>query len=189
MRQEIRGLQQTTGITTVLVTHDQEEALTMSDRIVVLHAGVIVQSGPPLEVYRAPRDLFVASFLGDANALEGRVERRGAGLVFVASSGLVVPVEAPKGIDPGATATLLVRPEAIEFGRGGAAPADACAGTVTAVRHRGATVDLGVHLETGEDLRILKTLPGYQDTRAGERVWVRWDARDGVLLVGEERRA
>ena len=189
VREEIRGLQQTTGITTVLVTHDQEEALTMSDRIVVLHAGVIVQSGPPLQVYRAPRDLFVAGFLGDANALQGRVERRGEGLVFVTSRGLVVPIDASRDVDAGSSATLLVRPEAVELGRGGATPPGAFAGEVTMVRHRGATVDLGVRLENGEELRVLKTLPGHQDLRAGERVWVRWDARDGVLLPGEERRA
>jgi putative spermidine/putrescine transport system ATP-binding protein len=188
VRDEIRALQQETGITTVLVTHDQEEALTMSDRIVVLQAGVIVQSGRPLDVYHAPRDLFVADFLGDANALRGRVERRGGGVVFATSRGLVVALDASRGGRPESTAILLVRPETIEIARGVAVPGGAFAGAVTAVRYRGATVDFGVRLDTGDEVRVLKTLPGYQDVRAGERIWVRWDARDGVLLPDEEGR-
>jgi putative spermidine/putrescine transport system ATP-binding protein len=189
VRDEIRALQQETGITTVLVTHDQEEALTMSDRIVVLQAGVIVQSGRPLDVYHAPRDLFVADFLGDANALRGRVERRGGGVVFATSRGLVVALDASRGGRPESTAILLVRPETIEIARGVAVPGGAFAGAVTAVRYRGATVDFGVRLDTGDEVRVLKTLPGYQDVRAGERIWVRWDARDGVLLPDQEGRA
>jgi putative spermidine/putrescine transport system ATP-binding protein len=188
VRDEIRALQQETGITTVLVTHDQEEALTMSDRIVVLQAGVIVQSGRPLDVYRAPRDLFVAGFLGDANVLRGRVERRGGEVVFATSRGLVVALDASRGGAAGSNAILLLRPETIEIGRGAAGPAGVFTGAVTAVRYRGATVDLGVCLDTGDEVRVLKTLPGYQDVRAGERIWVRWDARDGVLLSGEEGR-
>jgi len=156
---------------------------------VVLRAGVIVQSGPPLEVYRAPSDFFVAGFLGDANAFHGRVERRDAGLVLVTRHGLVVPVDAARGAAAGSAATLVVRPETIDLGRGAGAPAGAMAGTVTAVRYRGATVDVGLRLRTGDELRVLKTLPGHQDIRAGEAVWVRWDARDGVLLPGEDPRA
>ncbi|HXA94292.1 MAG TPA: ABC transporter ATP-binding protein [Candidatus Dormibacteraeota bacterium] len=189
VRDEIRALQQETGITTVLVTHDQEEALTMSDRIVVLQAGVIVQSGRPLDVYRAPRDLFVAGFLGDANALRGRVERGGVGVVFITSRGLVVALDASRGGAAGSAAILLVRPEAIEIGRGTPAPAGAFAGAVIAVRYRGATVDLGVRLDSGDEVRVLKTLPGYHDLQAAERIWVRWDARDGVLLPDEAARA
>jgi putative spermidine/putrescine transport system ATP-binding protein len=188
VRDEIRALQQETGITTVLVTHDQEEALTMSDRIVVLRAGVIVQSGRPLDVYGAPRDLFVAGFLGDANALRGRVDPGGDGVVFVTSRGLVVGLDASRAGAAGPAAILLVRPEAIEIGRGEAAPVGAFAGVATVVRYRGATVDLGVRLDTGDELRVLKTLPGYQDVRPNERIWVRWDVRDGVLLPDETAR-
>jgi len=155
---------------------------------VVLQAGVIVQSGRPLEVYRSPRDLFVAGFLGEANALRGRVEPRGAGGAFVTDRGLSIALEGSTGAGA-ATGILLVRPEAIELGRAQPAPAGALAGVVTVVRYRGATVDLGVRLESGDELRVLKTLPGYHDVQAGDRIWVRWPARDGVLLPGEDRRA
>jgi ABC-type Fe3+/spermidine/putrescine transport system ATPase subunit len=184
VRDEIRALQQALGITTVFVTHDQEEALTLSDRIVVLQAGAIVQSGAPLALYRAPRDLFVANFLGDANALRGHVAHVAGGAVLTTDSGLSIDL----GPRPAAEmrAVLVVRPEAIELGRGEAARRDGLAGVVTAVRHRGPTVDVTVRLDTGEHLRVLKTLPGYHDVRVDERVSVRWDARDGVLLPAGE---
>ena len=115
VRDEIRALQRELGITTVLVTHDQEEALTLADRIVVLEAGAIVQSGTPLEVYRAPRNLFVADFLGEANVLRGRIARDGAAAVFITEAGLEVALGART---VGHTRALLVlRPEAIELGR------------------------------------------------------------------------
>jgi len=182
VRDEIRALQRELGITTVLVTHDQEEALTLADRIVVLHGGAIVQSGPPLDVYRAPRDLFVANFLGDANALAGRVHRDGGRLTFATAGGLAIPLDPACRAAPGSAALLLVRPEAIEIGRGPAAPGGAVPGAVAAVLYRGPTVALTVRLDTGEQLQVLKTLPGYQDLGRDERIWIRWDARDSVLL-------
>ncbi|HEV8097329.1 MAG TPA: putative 2-aminoethylphosphonate ABC transporter ATP-binding protein [Burkholderiales bacterium] len=83
LRQEIRSLQQRLGVTTIMVTHDQEEALSMADRIVVMNHGVIDQVGTPLEIYREPATPFVADFVGKVNLLEGRVE--GPGRVKVGS--------------------------------------------------------------------------------------------------------
>ncbi len=77
LRQEIRSLQQRLGVTTIMVTHDQEEALTMADRIVVMNHGVIDQVGTPLEVYREPATPFVADFVGKVNMLAGTVESAG----------------------------------------------------------------------------------------------------------------
>ena len=74
LRQEIRALQQTLGVTTIMVTHDQEEALTVADRIVVMNHGVIEQVGTPMEVYREPASPFVADFVGKVNVLAGRVQ-------------------------------------------------------------------------------------------------------------------
>ena len=83
LRQEIRALQQRLGVTTIMVTHDQEEALSMADRIVVMNQGVIDQVGTPLEVYREPATPFVADFVGKVNLLAGRVD--GPGRVQVGS--------------------------------------------------------------------------------------------------------
>ena len=181
VRDEIRALQREVGITTVLVTHDQEEALTLADRIVVLNAGAIVQIGAPLDVYRAPRDLFVANFLGDANVLHGRV----VGSTLVTESGLTVHLGA-RGVDED-RAMLLLRPESIELGRTPGATRNAHEGTVAAVQYRGPTVEVRIDLASGDHLRVLKTLPGYQDVRTGERVWIGWHEDQGVVLPGDER--
>ncbi len=181
VRDEIRAVQRALGITTVFVTHDQEEALTLSDRIVVLRDGAIVQSGAPLDVYRAPRDLFVANFLGDANVLRGRVRRASAGATFVTERGLELPVAA--GAPEGA-ATLIVRPEAIVLDREPGATAG-FAGAVESLTYRGPTIDLRVTLDGGEKLRVLETLPGREDTRVAQRVRVRWSERDAVVLPAE----
>jgi putative spermidine/putrescine transport system ATP-binding protein len=181
VRDEIRAVQRALGITTVFVTHDQEEALTLADRIVVLRAGAIVQSGAPLDVYRAPRDLFVANFLGDANVVRGRVRRAGSGVVFVTERGLELPV----GVGaPDGAAMLVVRPEAIVLDRDPGA-VGGLAGSVESLMYRGPTIDLRVTLEGGERLRVLETLPGREDTHVAQRVRVRWDERDAIVLPAE----
>jgi putative spermidine/putrescine transport system ATP-binding protein len=182
VREEIRGLVQELGITTVLVTHDQEEALTLADRIVVLEAGAIVQSGAPLDVYRAPRNLFVANFLGEANVLRGRIVGDAA-TVLVTDAGLEIAL----GVRPaGATRALLVlRPESIELGRERRPAANCFEGVARTVQYRGPTVEIGVDLDRGERLRVLKTLPGLDDVRPGARVWVSWPADAGVVIADE----
>ena len=184
VRDEIRALQREVGITTVLVTHDQEEALTLADRIVVLHAGAIVQIGAPLDVYRAPRDLFVANFLGDANVLRGRVVRGAGGATLVTDAGLEVHL-GTRAIDH-PRALLLLRPEAIDLGRARGGARNGHEGTIATVQYRGPTVELGVDLATGERLRVLKTLPGHQDAHPGERVWIGWDEDQGVVLAADD---
>jgi iron(III) transport system ATP-binding protein len=126
MRVEIRRIQQTLGITSVYVTHDQAEAMALSDRIVVMHQGRVVQVGTACDVYRRPVNAFVADFIGKANLLPARV-------VGVFSDRLDLEVlgrlcSVPSANDAyrvGASATLLVRPEAIllgECGREGGYP-------------------------------------------------------------------
>ncbi|VAW18736.1 Molybdenum transport ATP-binding protein ModC (TC 3.A.1.8.1) [hydrothermal vent metagenome] len=88
MRRDIRELQQNLNLTTIFVTHDQEEANTTSDRLAVLDAGVIQQVGTPMELYDTPRNLFVAKFLGTANVIDGVIEERGGELSFRSNSGI-----------------------------------------------------------------------------------------------------
>ena len=78
LRHEVKQLQQSLGITTIMVTHDQEEALTMADRIVVMNQGIIEQIGSPLDVYREPSTAFVADFIGTMNFSSGPHDRRGS---------------------------------------------------------------------------------------------------------------
>ena len=107
MRQEIRGLQQRLGITTIYVTHDQEEANTVSDRIAVLRDGKLQQVGSPMSLYDHPENSFVAQFLGAANLLAGEIRHSGVRGVFRSESGLNIPLQeaAPRG-----GAVVLLRP-------------------------------------------------------------------------------
>ncbi len=110
MQVELKQIQREVGITFVYVTHDQEEALSMSDRIAVMSDGKIVQCGAPEEVYERPTEEFVAGFIGISNLLEGVVD--GPGMVKI-GSGMKVPAPLPDDCDAGDTVQLSVRPEKI----------------------------------------------------------------------------
>src|SRR6266851_48069 len=112
LRQEIRTVQRTLGITTIYVTHDQEEALSMSDRIVVMNEGRVEQIGTPFEVYNYPRTRFVASFVGTLNILRGRVVDATSGRIAVDDQ----PITAARGmggLQNGEVRSLALRPEAV----------------------------------------------------------------------------
>jgi putative spermidine/putrescine transport system ATP-binding protein len=116
LRQEIRAIQRDLGVTTIFVTHDQEEALSISDRIVVLNAGRVDQVGTPFDVYNRPATRFVAGFVGTLNTLAARVlsvaDRQ------VAVDGQVFRLPAlPQGASPEAPLSLTLRPEAVALGR------------------------------------------------------------------------
>ena len=119
LRTEIRRIQQQLGITSVYVTHDQSEAMALSDVVVVMNAGRVEQAGPPDEVYRRPATRFVADFIGRANFVEGLVERvDGTGTIDVSLFGRVLSVPAAVGQRPGQTAVVVLRPESIRVGVG-----------------------------------------------------------------------
>ena len=121
MRTEIRRIQKRLGITSVYVTHDQVEAMTLSDRIVVMHEGKIEQIGPPTEIYRKPRTRFVADFIGRANFVEATVRDALDGQLVVDALGATMTVASPPGtFKEGQTAILVVRPEMVEIDHPGA---------------------------------------------------------------------
>ncbi len=116
MKLEIKHLQESLHITVIYVTHDQEEALTMSDRIAIMNNGRIVQLDDPVTLYEAPANLFVADFIGESNFLEGEVaEIKTEGVCVAAKQGLMVWVEKLPGLGPGEDATVAVRPEKIHI--------------------------------------------------------------------------
>jgi iron(III) transport system ATP-binding protein len=108
LRHEIKQLQRRLGVTTIMVTHDQEEALTMADRIVVMNRGAIEQVGSPLEIYREPASPFVADFIGEMNFVAATVVRDG----LVRLGGVELACDAD-GLAPGTEVTLAIRPEDI----------------------------------------------------------------------------
>ncbi|MFN3567198.1 MAG: ABC transporter ATP-binding protein, partial [Burkholderiaceae bacterium] len=117
VRTEIRDLQQRLGFTAVYVTHDQDEALAVSDRIIVMKDGEIAQSGAPRELYEAPASPFIADFMGEANVLPCEVVNSDAGEVLVRVSNLEHRLRSSAGRGP---AKLAVRPGAIRIGAAGA---------------------------------------------------------------------
>ena len=143
MRSELKALQRRTGITFIYVTHDQAEAMALSDRIAVFNAGAVQQVGPPREIYERPANLFVADFMGLINKLEGEVVGREGGLLRVRVGEYVLTAQPTPGISEDArTLTVAVRPEAIRLGGASdAPPGNSLEGRIHEVTFLGATVD------------------------------------------------
>jgi iron(III) transport system ATP-binding protein len=116
MRDELRTLVKSTGTTTIYVTHDQKEALSMADRIALMHEGAVVQVGTPEELYNRPRTRFVADFLGEANFIEGKVTGEGDLVEIETSVGTVLAADTRR-LRRGARVTCCVRPERIALSR------------------------------------------------------------------------
>lgn len=114
MREEIRALQQRLGLTVVYVTHDQSEALAVSDKIVVMRNAEIAQAGTPEQLYTQPANIFVATFMGEANHVRARIEAVAEGTARVVLAGLRLDLPA-RGLEPG-EADLVIRPEALRAG-------------------------------------------------------------------------
>ena len=122
MRTEIRRIQQTLGITAIYVTHDQSEAMSISDQIILMKSGVIAQMGSPMEIYYHPNSEFVADFIGECNFLEGTVVSSTREDTVVAVDGRNVTVLCEKDSKPGEAAKVVLRPEAIILGDEGLLP-------------------------------------------------------------------
>jgi putative spermidine/putrescine transport system ATP-binding protein len=142
LRSEIRRIQQELGITTVYVTHDQEEALSLSDRIVVMSAGQMEQVGTPFEIYNFPKTAFVASFVGTLNQLRCTVSDAGSGAL--AFNGQTVRVASPIQFAKGTPVLMMLRPEELHLGQGGGD--NRLTGTVDSVTFLGGVVRVRVGL-------------------------------------------
>src|SRR2546429_6005405 len=145
MREEIRDLQKRLSLTVVYVTHDQSEAMAVSDRIIVMNRAVIAQEGAPRELYEQPRDPFVAGFMGDANRVRGTLARRDTthGDVKLGAVTLSLP---HRGL-PDGPVEVSIRPEAIELRRAGDAP---LAGTVHKAAYLGGLMEYSLATDIGE---------------------------------------
>jgi putative spermidine/putrescine transport system ATP-binding protein len=176
LRDEIRRVQLEVGITTLFVTHDQEEALAIADRVGVMQAGKLEQLGPPMTVYSRPATPFVADFVGLTNRLAGTV--RGA---VVEVRGTDIPLVQP-GVQDG-PATALVRPEAVSLATDGATADGPLVGTVIAVAFLGAvsrvTVDLG-------DVRVLAQMPTSAAAQTPAGTKVRLALRPDPVLIDRQ---
>jgi spermidine/putrescine transport system ATP-binding protein len=184
MQLELKDLQTRTGTTFVYVTHDQEEAMTMSDRIAVMNEGVVQQLATPRELYRRPASAFVAGFIGTSNLITLRIDGRENGLVRM-DLGEGERILAPDPEDGAATALITVRPEWIKLAVAEVGPrASHVGGTVVDVVYLGSVTQLIVLLPTGERLtvhRLNDEVDGV-DPRPGERVVLHWAAENSFVI-------
>jgi len=188
MQLELRELNRTLGITFILVTHDQQEALAMSDRIAVMHAGRVIQVGSPAEIYEHPRTEFVARFIGDANLFHGTIRELDGGTATVVGSegiGWRVPVIAPAAV--GAAIQVAVRPEWHEMFRHpwNADHRNGFPGAIREVVFLGEQRHALVTLDHGAEVRVAIGRSASADPptwRVGDRVWVTWRPEDAQVL-------
>jgi len=156
LKVELKALQERVGITFIYVTHDQEEALTMSDRLAVMHAGRIAQIGTPREVYEEPTDSYVADFLGAANLIEISVIERTVGstaTLKLGESTLTTSGEVPAAA--GSTAQAVIRPERVRVEEHGSAGPNRVPAMVERVVYLGAATQVMLRLATGESLQAV----------------------------------
>ena len=185
MQLELKRLQKQVELTFIYITHDQEEALNMSDRIAVMHDGRFEQVGTPAEVYDRPRTSFVARFVGTANIVEGRVaENRNGTLMVHAAGGKVPALCCGCGKKAGDGVTLAVRSEHVEFCTEGGLPA-----TVKEKTFAGGMLRIALALENGDEL--VASRHGIDIAlSAGDGVRVTWAAQNAVPVdTHQEARA
>ncbi len=180
---ELKRIQIEVGITFVYVTHDQEEALTMSDRIAVMNQGRVEQVGLPEELYDRPASRFVADFMGTTNLLAGTVETAGDGRVAVRlAGGDACPIASGTGAARGDQVEISVRPEAIAVEPPGGGSGRAIQGRIEQAAYLGASVQYQVRTQGGE-LIVAVTPKVGRRFAAGEDVEIEWPPED-ALVVG-----
>jgi iron(III) transport system ATP-binding protein len=158
MRVELRRIQQELGVTGVYVTHDQAEAMTISDMVVVMNKGRIEQAAPPREIYQRPASRFVAAFIGKASFLPGKVQELQKNMVVVEALGQSWRVFNLGGqLQQGQAADLVIRPEGVLLGRPGEQP---LAGRITLMSYLGPVIEYEVTLNEGSSLAVTVSVLG-----------------------------
>lgn len=180
LREEIRTIQQKLGITTIFVTHDQEEALSISDRIVVMHEGKANQVGTPFEIYNKPATRFVASFVGTLNILQGRVENIAKNQINLDGNLITLPTSINAGTAK-APLTLALRPEAVRLNNQKSQDVSISA-TIEDVHFLGSVIRTRVKL--GQNLLSLDSFndPAVSPPKRGDQVRVSFSAHDLLVL-------
>ena len=189
MQSELKHLRKRLGMTFVFVTHDQEEAFAMSDRIVVMGSGTIEQVGRPVEVYEEPANLYVAEFVGETNFLEAEVVSCGAGHMNARVMGRDCGLATDSEFPPGTMVSVLLRPEDLLVERKPPEEDDSLwlPGVVEDTIYKGATYDIEILLDGGKRLVVTEFFDEDSEKMAvspGERVVVSWIKGWEVVLAG-----
>jgi iron(III) transport system ATP-binding protein len=185
MRRVIRKLCKQLNLTTIYVTHDQKEALSMADRIAVLRDGRIEQIGTPVELYDRPSNRFVAEFVGETNFIEGQVTGQKDGYWVVQSAAGAIRALAPEGIAAGSQATVSVRPESIRM-VGGRAPSEEMnriEGTLLDTVYLGEFAQYEVQAAGGTVVKVLEQNPKAGPSETGKKVVLEFSPADAIVLT------
>ncbi len=182
---ELMSIQDTLGITFIVVTHDQEEAMTLSTRIGVMDAGVIRQVGEPRDIYERPQSRYVADFIGTVNLFEGTVDAAAPDAMRIATGDGPLLVEPVSGLKAKQQVAVAVRPEKISLTRQKIEAQNCLMARVEDYAYMGDVTIFKLVLEGGRTLRVTATNSHLDDTPItwDEQVWLSWPARAGVVLT------
>jgi len=187
MQVELKRIQREVGITFVYVTHDQGEALTMSDRIAVMNDGLIEQLASPREIYEHPASRFVAGFIGTSNLLTGTAARVGDSAAVIevsADERIIVPVR-DVAVAQGDTLEVTVRPEKIDLGKQ-PPPPGSCAlrGTVSEVVYLGTSTNFTIATTTGAEIVVFQqnSASASDVVGRGDSIWLSWQPQHSYLI-------
>ena len=190
MQKELKQLQRKLGITFVLVTHDREEALSMSDRVIVMNQGIIEQCGTPKNLYEEPNSIFVANFIGDVNVLNGEVLGFENNLVKAKVEGRICSIKTKKELNIGEKFTLLLRAEDMRIEKLSEYPdtEGLMVGNIETKVYKGATLDTTIKLNNGTIIKASEFFDEeYEDFdyNMNEQVSVGWVSGWEVVLKDE----
>jgi len=186
MRGEIKRIQSESGITSIYVTHDQEEALSMADRMAIMNSGMVEQIGTPLELYNKPRNKFVAGFVGETNFIEGVAEVGSApdgGYSVRPSPRLKIMTTQGEGIKGGQRVFCSIRPEAVHIHeRLPVEEANAFVARILAIEYYGAAEHYFLEAEDGFKVKATIYSPRPHDRKPGDMVHISFDPEDVMLF-------
>lgn len=180
---ELMDLQQRLGLTFMVVTHDQDEAMVLADRIAVMRDGAIVQVGRPAEIYEAPADRYVAGFVGDVNLFEGKVEAAAKGRVRIQGADGVLEVEGAAAV--GESVWIAVRPEKVTVSAEAPTDVNRIAGTIFDYGYLGDWTTYLVEIAPGRMVRAARANDRRSSERplgCGDAVWLSFPIENGVVL-------
>jgi putative spermidine/putrescine transport system ATP-binding protein len=184
MKYWIKGLQQRLGITTVYVTHDQNEALTMSDRIAVMNKGIVEQVGTPQEIYEHPNSRFVTDFIGESNILEAEVAKVGERNIELAFQNQLLRAPRDRDVQVGQRVHFVVRPENVRLANGGSATMEnVLPGTLLSQSYQGALIRCEVDVGGTTMVSEIQNTPGVQIPAPATSVHVGWPIASTALIL------
>ena len=187
MQVELKHLQRRLGITFIYVTHDQEEALTMSDRIIVMNEGLIEQIGSPSEIYERPKTRFIADFIGETNIFEGTVTRKDNDYIYVDCHGQEVKAVILDDGDIEGKVYLAVRPEKMDVSTKVSEDRSQLDCTFKEKIYVGSITKLVLTLPTGQEVIVNENETNRAIVEEGGVLQISWHPDDSVLLTIEPR--